>query len=41
MTDTYECRPCGRDVDPIEEPSPGEPTYCPDCWNDLMREDTL
>lgn len=34
---TYTCRGCERTVDPDLEPSPGEPTYCPDCLADLMR----
>ena len=41
MTDTYACVACSRDVDPIDEPSPGEPTRCPDCHWQAIKEDAL
>ncbi|MBB3040994.1 hypothetical protein [Nocardioides soli] len=34
-----ECRSCGRPWDPDLEPSPGGPTRCEDCANDVAREE--
>lgn len=34
----YICRACTRVVDPDEEPSPGEPLRCSDCFGDIERE---
>lgn len=34
----YVCRSCERVVDPDQEPSPGEPVRCADCYSDLLRE---
>lgn len=34
----YICRACHRVVDAILEPTPGEPTRCPDCTDKAERE---
>lgn len=34
----YICRSCTRVVDTELEPSPGEPTTCPDCYAHALKE---
>lgn len=38
MATEYVCRTCARVVDPDIEPSPGEPTKCPDCYADALKD---